>query len=257
MFKNIGIIGGIIGNDLKEDFWGTLKNLSDMGYKGHEIGMGGKPQTKEECAEYKKKMDDLGMSVIALGTGNILAPEPDLGPVFEKAHALDCKYVLTWWGPCDSYEKVVNDAKGYNRIGEACRKAGLRFCYHNHDHEFRNVFNGKRAIDILLENTDPQNVYLECDVAWVTFGGGNPVEFLNANRGRIGLVHMKDIAGMEKPVVFTAVGTGIVDVAGVGKAAGETGVDWIIVEQDRPRTLTGMETVAACYLNMKELGVAP
>lgn len=52
-----------------------------------------------------------------------------------------------------------------------------------------------------------------------------------------------------------AVGTGVVPVRRCVTAAGELGIEWIVVEQDRLRNLTAWETATVSYLNLKEWGL--
>jgi sugar phosphate isomerase/epimerase len=78
--------------------------------------------------------------------------------------------------------------------------------------------------------------------------------------GRVPAIHIKDLKSTDYPdresVVFTAVGTGIVKTVESVKTAIETGVEWVVVEQDRMHNLTPMETALVSYLNLKEAGVA-
>jgi sugar phosphate isomerase/epimerase len=98
---------------------------------------------------------------------------------------------------------------------------------------------------------------------WLTFGGGDPVQFIRKYRGRVPALHAKDVVtlmdgcdqarGDREKAQFTEVGTGIVNTAGVVEAARECGVRWITVEQDRPRDLSPMESIKVSYDNLKKL----
>jgi sugar phosphate isomerase/epimerase len=56
-----------------------------------------------------------------------------------------------------------------------------------------------------------------------------------------------------KSTEFTEVGTGVVNVEGVVEAARECGVDWLVVEQDRMRDLSPMESIRVSYDNLRRL----
>jgi sugar phosphate isomerase/epimerase len=185
-----------------------------------------------------------------------MADSAKLDKAIADAHSLQAEHLSCWWSPCDSAERVAADAETLNRAGEKVSAAGLKLCYHNHDQELRNVFDGKRALDLLVEKTQPGKVFFEIDVAWVTFGGGNPVDVIHALGDRVPAIHMKDLASMDERGQFTSVGTGLVDVVASAQAAWDVSAGWIIYEQDRPHRLTGMESAQASYLNMKELGIA-
>jgi sugar phosphate isomerase/epimerase len=74
---------------------------------------------------------------------------------------------------------------------------------------------------------------------------------------------MKDIAAVpeggnvsndgRKGTQFTEVGTGVVDVEGAVEAARESGVEWLVVEQDRLADLPPMESIAVSYRNLKKV----
>jgi len=57
-------------------------------------------------------------------------------------------------------------------------------------------------------------------------------------------------------MVFTEVGTGIVDFEAVCAAAQEVGSEWATVEQDRMRHLSPWESITCSYLNLKARGLA-
>ncbi|MCQ2148259.1 MAG: sugar phosphate isomerase/epimerase [Bacteroidales bacterium] len=78
-----------------------------------------------------------------------------------------------------------------NQIGERCNKAGIRFGYHSHNHEFKRV--GKTTMmDYLISNTKPENVFFEMDVYWAVVGGASPVEYMKKYRNRFEILHIKD-----------------------------------------------------------------
>jgi sugar phosphate isomerase/epimerase len=141
------------------------------------------------------------------------------------------------------------------------------FCYHNHDHEFRR-FAGpdgreRAGLELLLELTDPQVVRREVDVAWVTFGGADPVAFLQAHAGRCPILHMKDFAhlhrgshlaqGVRQEAVFTEVGTGVVNTDGVVDAAAQADVSWLVIEQDRMNQRSPRASLETSVRNLRAL----
>lgn len=79
----------------------------------------------------------------------------------------------------------------YNRIGEKCNQAGMRFGYHNHDFEFVKIEN-ELMYDFMLKNTDPEKVFFQMDVYWVVRGGYSPVDYFHSYPGRFEVLHIKD-----------------------------------------------------------------
>lgn len=246
----LGLIG-IIGEDAKADFWGTMHRVAEIGYQGIE---GGAELLLGDTAENVQRFHDLGLSVLTVSASRELLRD-GLPQLIADAHALHSSRATVWWAPCPTYDEVLRDADLYNRAGAALKAEGITLCYHNHEQEFRNVFDGVSALDLLAAHTDPNALAFEIDIAWATFGGADPAAILRRFAGRVPAVHVKDLYGLETRGEFTAVGTGIVPIRTALEAAIDTNIEWAIVEQDTLRNLTAMETITASYLNLKEMGL--
>jgi sugar phosphate isomerase/epimerase len=139
-------------------------------------------------------------------------------------------------GP-DGWRRVAEQC---NRAGEACKKAGLRFYFHNHAEEFVGE-PGARPFDVLLELLNPELVRFEIDVFWVSIAGAHPVAAIRRAAGRLLSLHLKDkAAGVENVTTafaaprdgFKEVGKGTLDWPAILRAAREAGVERYFVEQD-------------------------
>jgi sugar phosphate isomerase/epimerase len=75
-------------------------------------------------------------------------------------------------------------------IAATLGEVGLRFAWHNHDFKFRPLEDGSLPIEHLLG----EDLCWEADLAWVVRGGADPRKWLLHYRGRVPLVHVKDIA---------------------------------------------------------------
>ncbi|MGF7080755.1 TIM barrel protein [Mucilaginibacter sp. UYCu711] len=131
-------------------------------------------------------------------------------------------------GNLDHYKKLADD---FNRAGERCKKAGIQFCYHNHDFEFKQQ-DGKYPYEILLANTDKDLVKMEMDLYWVTKAKQDPIKLINDNPGRFPLFHVKDMDNTPAGS-FTEVGNGIIDFKTIFKHADKAGMKYFFVEQDK------------------------
>ncbi|NLF37807.1 sugar phosphate isomerase/epimerase [bacterium] len=247
----IGIIPGIVSDELKKDYAGTITQLAALGYKAIE----GTVTLNGDVAAGRALLDSLGMRAITIGVKKE-ALETEFDKYMKDADTLGVEHITVWWSECATKDAVLKDAELYNRIGPRIAARGYKLCYHNHDHEFKNAFDGVYALDLLLDSTDPKALHSELDVAWVTYGGEDPVAYIKRRARRIPVIHLKDIADINTRAKFTAVGTGIVKVKDVVDTAVACGVKWIVYEQDRPNNLTPMESVTATMLNLKELGIA-
>ncbi len=141
----------------------------------------------------------------------------------------------------------------FNSVGERVRAAGLRFAYHNHNFEFRDL-GGTRGYDEMLRLTDPDLVKLEMDPGWMRVAGVEPMDYLYRYPGRVRLLHVRDFAAgfaqatrlslVDAPSPATA-GAGVVDYKAIIPAALRDGVEAFFVEREpHPANL---EAIAGDY----------
>lgn len=245
-----GLIG-LVGEEAKADWWGTMRRVAEIGYQGVE-GAGG-PLLKDDVSENLKRFHDLGLRILTTSAKREQLADPaEVERIAAEAKALQSPRVTVWWGPCDDREALLRDAEVYNRAGARLAADGIKLCYHNHEHEFRTSHDGLYALDFLAAHTDPGAVFFELDIAWIAFGGEDPARVIRRMAGRVPAVHVKDLYGLGERGQFTAVGTGVVPVREGVRAAIDSGIEWAVVEQDRLRNLTPFETITVSYLNLKE-----
>ena len=159
-----------------------------------------------------------------------------------------------------SKDEILKRCESYNRTGCAMKAEGIAFLYHNHGHEFQN-FDGKSALEIIKDNTDPAYVNFEMDVLWVYRGGYDPADVLRAFGHRVKTLHLKDFNpaypghrclfdDVGRDVVFTSdfndahntldvvtdIGDGLMDIEGILEAAKRyTAVEYAFAELDNSR----------------------
>jgi len=85
-------------------------------------------------------------------------------------------------------------ADQFNNWGERTRSLGMRFGFHNHNYEFRQL-GGTTGFDVLLDRTDPELVCFEMDCYWVAQAGQDPVATLEKLGRRVSMLHLKDRRG--------------------------------------------------------------
>lgn len=152
----------------------------------------------------------------------------------EDAAAVGIRYMVCAYlsaqerGDINHYKKFATEL---NKAGETCKKAGIQFCYHNHDFEFVNI-EGQKPYDIILNETDKDLVKMELDLYWVNKIGVNPVDLFAQNKGRFPLWHVKDMDNTPDHA-FTEVGNGTIDFKNIFTHAKDAGMKYFFVEQDR------------------------
>jgi len=229
--ENIGFISGIVSNFMKEDWKGTLEKLARQGYTEMETGnfMG------SSLSEYKAVCKSLGINVFAGGSS---MPDMLKEPEKKIAEALEMgkKYWVCYWPWLGDAKNISADeaktaADNLNKLGEASKKGGIKFCWHNHNWEFEKDTGEGLPFDILMKNTDAQTVKTELDIYWVRKGGADPVECLKKYPGRYEILHVKDMDDTPEKS-FACPGSGIIDFRPVFREAWDQGVRHYIVERD-------------------------
>ncbi len=236
-----------IREELNDDFFGSFARVAEIGYQGVEIGM---PPEGVTVKEMKTRLADLGLQAISCHAG-LEQLTNDLSTVTDFVNEMGGKYIVLSHR-FDTKKEVLESAQLFNNIGRAAKDDGIQFLYHNHDWEFIK-FDGQYALDLLLQETDPDLVKMELDTYWVQKGGENPAEYLRKLKNRCPLLHVKDMEKGEEQF-FAEVGEGILDFQEIIQAAAEVGTEWLVVEQDLCRRPV-FESIEISYRNLSNMGV--
>jgi len=154
-----------------------------------------------------------------------------------------------------SREGVITLAKELDEIGAKFKNEGIKFGYHNHNCEFAK-YTDKTFLEEIYNRTNPEHLYVELDVHWVTRGGGCPVKWIYNVAGRMPVIHFKDFVIVDNKPVFCEIGEGNLDWQGIIKACEETNVRWYSIEQDAPFGNRDIfESMEISYNNLKKMGV--
>jgi sugar phosphate isomerase/epimerase len=240
---DIGLQLYTIRDAMAADVPGSLKKISDMGYKNVELAnyangkfYGYAPK------EFKKMVDGLGMEIISSHTQVEAA-----GITMENAkkmaddHAeLGVKYCIQPWiqeedRNIETFKKMIAD---WNEVGRIMKEAGIQFGYHNHNFEFKNMDGIVPYYDIFMPEMDADLITMEIDLFWVTKAGQDPVEMFNKYPGRFQLFHMKDMYTKQAPFFdvikddISPVGAGVIDFKKILAAKEIAGMKYMFVEDD-------------------------
>lgn len=211
------------------DLAGTLQAVAAAGYRAVELAGVADVATPDLV----RHLRDAGLQAVASHEG-IERLRDDADGLVDRLSALGCPRLIVPWLP----EEERRDPAGVQRFAaelgtyaDRLAPEGIRLGYHNHDFEFA-PFGGSTVWDILLDAL-PDEVDLELDVYWAAVGGRDPAAEINATRGRVRLLHMKDRAAGPEPHDAPA-GEGTLPLPEIVAAARAAGVEWYIVEQDEP-----------------------
>lgn len=216
----------------------VLKNVSAMGYQQVELHT----LYDMSAAELRKLLDKYDLKAPSTHRGFKLIKE-DVNGTIADAKALGLDLVIVPWLDIKEYntkEKWVAFASELNTVGKKLKESGIRLAYHNHDFEFKALKDGSIPYDVLLANTNPQYVSLQLDLFWIIKAGKDPLAYMKANSGRIVSVHVKDMTADGE---MTEVGAGKIDFAKIFKVGHHNGLQYFIVEHDKPaKPLASVET---------------
>lgn len=239
--RPIGLQLYTVGQQLKEDFDGTLKKVAAIGYRVVETAgfFGKKP------AEAKKALDDAGLKCLSL---HIWSPG-GIQETIPYAKELGAKYVIssaTFPHQHAQDSLTLEDYKALaehcNQLGQDAKAAGLQFGYHNHNFEFKPLAGGI-GYEELLKSTDPSLVKFELDCGWMAAAGHDPAEYLAKYPDSYRLLHIKDFKPTPQPSYSLAkdarpapaeLGRGHIDYKPIFAAAAKSQVEQYFVEQEPP-----------------------
>ena len=238
-----GMVSYTFREEFKRDVPGTLDKIKALGITDMEFSsLFGKT-----AAELRQLLDERGMVCSSFGVSyDDLLNKTD--EVAKNAVVLGAKFVRVAWLPDRQPFTLAfaeKTAAEFNRIGKQLHEQGLTFCYHNHGYEF--VPHGDGTLfDVLMAETNPQDVSFELDILWAHLPGANPAQLLEKYGSRFKLMHLKDLRrGVKgdfsgKTVVENdvALGTGQLDLPAILKAAKRAGVQHYYIEDESPNTAT-------------------
>ena len=266
----VGIQLYSVREDMKKDPLGTLKQLAGMGYRHVEhANYVNRKFYGYSPVEFKKILGDLGLKMpsghTVMGKAHWDATGKDFTDAWkhtvEDAATVGQQFVIS---PSledslrKSYDDLVRYMDVFNKSGELCQKAGMKFGYHNHDFEFSEKLNNRTVYEHILENTDPQLVVQQLDIGNLIGGGGNPMDILKKYPGRFESMHVKDEIQSKKEAIgyeSTILGKGIVGTKAVvdeGRKSG--GTAHFIIEQESYQGKTPLACAKEDLAIMKKWG---
>lgn len=259
-----------MGKDPKAAF----QKLADIGFKNIETAFSPiGPYYGMKPKDLKSMIDGMGMKWISHhvsgapfrtppsppkdGTpppANKPASRPSMGNLRENLQQLvdeaseaGLQYLVCASTPVNSLEEIQKSVETFVKAGEACKKAGIQFAYHNHATEW-DLVEGKTPYELILSQTDKDLVKMEIDLAWAAKAKQNPVELFKGNPGRFPLWHVKDYDLVNNKIV--GIGQGSIDFKPTFAQAKLAGMKYFFYEQD---TAKSMDDVQQSFTNLSKI----
>ena len=278
-----GVIGIMPMTRDENELWANIKELGKIGFKGAEGAERWVTNAEGKVDPDKlKKLKSYGISPIDVSVGSGAAlKETTAGAIIERAHNLGVSKAVVFHGAAFfakggkvvTYDEVMEEIEMFQKVAEDCKKEGVKFSYHNHDHEFTIDFKGLSVYDMLLAYAP--DLYMELDCGWATYAGMYAPDLIRklTRGGRLTLMHFKDFLPGSKikhtfPQLdrtmtqkftvpqFCAIGAGALPVYECLKACQENDdIEFITCEQDFPHVWKGMDILKMDYAVLKESGM--
>lgn len=250
--KQAGIQLYTLRDALAADVSGTITTLASIGYT--EVELAGLP-AGYSGQQFKTLLDDFGLRCPAMHIQ---------GPVSEQLSIADTlgaqKLVLPvpmplldeqWQLRSDvSADDFLQFADTLNVMGREAKTAGLEFGYHNHAWEMHRFEDGSLAYDLMMDNTDPDLVFMEIDLGWAHVGEVDALDLFARYPGRFKTCHIKDFNAAGDIVNL---GEGEVALLEQLAAFSLAGLQHYFVEHDS--TKAPMDTAERAYKYLKSIDV--
>jgi sugar phosphate isomerase/epimerase len=233
--KPIGVQLYTVREQVKQDLPGTLKKIREIGYQ--QVEGFGEVYQKRSAGEVRRLIQDAGLTMPSCHFGY-----EEFESRLDYARELGLKYMVcpmlpkTMW-TLDGFKEA---AEQFNKWGAAVEKRGMKFAFHNHNYEFRQLGEAN-GYHTLMTGTDPKLVFFELDTYWAAEAGRDPLKMMQMHPARIRLLHLKDRKPGFPPSQqlddnskhFTEVGSGTLDWKAILAQAEKNKVDYLYVEQDQ------------------------
>lgn len=171
----------------------VIKALSKIGYQ--EVELAGVPDNMSAAA-FRTLLDENEITCPAihlqgpvasqvriaeeLGATLVVLPVPM--PLLNEQWQLRSDVTL------DDFRRF---AETLNQMGADAKRSGFQFGYHNHAWEMA-VLDDQLAYEVLLNETDPDLVFMELDLGWAYVGKVDAIELIENYPGRFKTCHVKD-----------------------------------------------------------------
>ena len=262
--ERVGLQLYTVRDFMKTDFEGTIAKVAATGYK--EVEFAG--YFDHSPKDIRALLDKNGLAAPSCHVGYDVV-EKKWPETIEAAKIVGHSYIICPW--IDEKQRAEpggweRAAQLFNKAGEASKKAGIQFGYHNHSFEFEpaDSLGGKLPYDFFLEQLDPKLVIMEMDLCWISVAGKDPLAYFEKYPGRFPLVHVKDWVKdathssgykgamgqtVKYPGHMADVGQGSVDWKRIFAQSSKAGIKHYFVENDDPKSAFDDIKISYDYLH--------
>lgn len=118
-----------------------------------------------------------------------------IGPELPYLAEIGVKHIIFPYKFFRSMEAVHYATTRLNELGKISAAYGIKVGFHNHMDEFYPM-EGKRILDHLMADTDPETVSFQLDCGWATCAGACAQDVIREYAGRFSAIHIKENTGV-------------------------------------------------------------
>ncbi len=247
MIRKVGIQTYTLREAMDVDFSGTLKMIKDAGYDYVELNE--RNYADRTPAELNTALDLAGLpSPVTHMSIETIRNDLASGILAAKTLGIEIAFVPYIAEEERGLEHWKAHARTLNSAGRVMRDEGVKLGYHNHQFEFDDLGGGTTAMQVLMDNTDPDLVCFELDIYWAVLGKVDPVELIRRYSGRFKACHVKDMSGDPWAAIakdasypelirdyMVNVGEGDIDFERIFALNDISGMEYFIAEHDQPK----------------------
>ncbi|MBP6557893.1 MAG: sugar phosphate isomerase/epimerase [Flavobacterium sp.] len=231
VFKDFGIQLWTLRDVIEGNFKNTIGEVAKMGYtqiesfEGKEgIFWGMKPK------DFKSFLNDNGLQFVSTHCDW----KTDLARKADEVASIGGKYIICpWLGPQKSIDDFKRFTDEFNTAGAICKKAGIKFAYHNHDYSFKEL-DGQIPQQLMMDGTSADLVDFEMDIYWVVTAGIDPIDYMKKYENRFKLCHIKDrLKNTEEAFASCTLGEGKINYHSILQQAKKLNMEYFIYEQEK------------------------
>ena len=227
-----------IREDFEQDYIGTLKKVSELGFEGVEFA----GFYNIEAKILKEILQEYGLEVAGSHTSYDLLLN-HLDEVISYNKKIGNKHIICPWCEFSTREKLEDIIINFNWISQRLLEQGMYLSYHNHSQEFEKI-EDTYILDYIFENCP--SILPELDVYWIYQGGENEIEYVKKYKEKMKLLHLKDGTRSKGTALFE----GEVDLMGVLKEVESSNITWLVIE-DETKYPMSMDSVSRSINNFK------
>lgn len=251
-----------VRQELAQDMDTALSKVKSIGYDYVEFSGGRYGRT---AGETRRLLDKHGLSCISVHQSpSLFEADPADAVSYVKTLGADLCVIPVCRLPA-YVEKWDDTIALFRNMTEAFASEGIRLLYHNHDHEVIPLPGDHiPLLEKILESVP--GLTPELDTCWLSYGGADPVSYIEKYSNVIQIVHLKDYLcsdmppkpvwqllreGYKKPEKrgdvgfrYVPVGKGVEDWDRICGAVQSSSACCVVVEQDESRDCDPMEAAA-------------